>query len=114
MATINPAVSGALPGFPMYDETPAMQVRKRNGSVEPVDLNKIVRAVQRCSVALPHVDPIRVASKTIDGLYDGASTRELDAISTDTAASLIAEEPQCSKLAYQTAVAGEVESHEEF
>ena len=33
-------------------------------------------------------------SKTIGGLYDGATTRELDEISIDTAAAIIAEEPQ--------------------
>jgi ribonucleoside-diphosphate reductase alpha chain len=76
-----------------------MHVRKRNGGLEPVDVNKIVRAVQRSSYGLKHVDAIRVASKTIGGLYDGATTRELDAISIDTAASLIAEEPQYSRLA---------------
>ena len=76
-----------------------MHVRKRNGALEPVDVNKIVRAVQRCCHGLPHVDPIRVASKTIGGLFDGASTRELDSISIHTAASLIAEEPQYSRLA---------------
>ena len=26
-----------------------MQVRKRNGDAEPVDVNKIVRAVERCA-----------------------------------------------------------------
>jgi len=67
--------------------------------LEPVDVNKIVRAVQRSSYGLTHVDAIRVASKTIGGLYDGATTRELDTISIDTAASLIAEEPQYSRLA---------------
>lgn len=76
-----------------------MRVRKRNGALEPVDVNKIVRAVERCAWSLAHVDAIRIASKTIGGLYDGATTRELDAISIDTAASLIAEEPQYSKLA---------------
>jgi ribonucleoside-diphosphate reductase alpha chain len=78
---------------------PAMHVRKRNGALEQVDVNKIVRAVQRSSYGLTHVDAIRVASKTIGGLYDGATTRELDTISIDTAASLIAEEPQYSRLA---------------
>ena len=87
------------PGFPVPEETPVMHVRKRNGSLEPVDVNKIVRAVQRCAHGLTSVDAIRIASKTIGGLYDGASTRELDAISIDTAASLIAEEPQYSRLA---------------
>ncbi|MDI3254110.1 MAG: ribonucleoside-diphosphate reductase subunit alpha [Bacillota bacterium] len=76
-----------------------MQVRKRNGSLEPVDVNKIVRAVQRCCHGLTHVDPMRVASRTIGGLYNGATTRELDAISIQTAASLIAEEPEYSRLA---------------
>src|SRR6202789_2538832 len=87
------------PGFPVREETPVMHVRKRNGSLEPVDVNKIVRAVQRSGHSLAHVDAIRVASKTIGGLYDGATTRELDTISIDTAASLIAEEPQYSRLA---------------
>ena len=87
------------PGFPVREETPVMHVRKRNGALEPVDVNKIVRAVQRSCYGLSHVDAIRVASKTIGGLYDGATTRELDTISIDTAASLIAEEPQYSRLA---------------
>ena len=87
------------PGFPVREAMPVMHVRKRNGGLEPVDVNKIVRAVQRSSYGLKHVDAIRVASKTIGGLYDGATTRELDAISIDTAASLIAEEPQYSRLA---------------
>jgi ribonucleoside-diphosphate reductase alpha chain len=92
-------LSDVLPGFPAPEETPTMHVHKRNGSLEPVDVNKIVRAVQRCSYGLSQVDAMRIASKTIGGLYDGATTGELDAISIDTAASLIAEEPQYSKLA---------------
>jgi ribonucleoside-diphosphate reductase alpha chain len=76
-----------------------MQVRKRNGSLEPVDVNKIVRAVQRSSYGLAHIDPMRVASKTIGGLFNGATTRELDSISIQTSAALIAEEPEYSKLA---------------
>jgi ribonucleoside-diphosphate reductase alpha chain len=101
--TANPILQTSLaditPGFPPREDTPVMHVRKRNGSLEPVDVNKIVRAVQRSSYGLNHVDSIRVASKTIGGLYDGATTRELDTISIDTAASLIAEEPQYSRLA---------------
>jgi ribonucleoside-diphosphate reductase alpha chain len=99
MATTQSRLSELLPGFPVPEETPTMHVRKRNGSLEPVDVNKIVRAVQRCSFGLAQVDAMRVASKTIGGLYDGATTGELDAMSIDTAASLIAEEPQYSKLA---------------
>jgi ribonucleoside-diphosphate reductase alpha chain len=87
------------PQFPPADVIPQMQVRKRSGALEPVNVNKIVRAVERCCYGLAHVDPIRVASKTIGGLFDGATTRELDAISIQTAAALIAEEPEYSRLA---------------
>ena len=102
-ATLQPTLQSTLtdldPNFPLAEAAPQMQVRKRNGGLEPVDVNKIVRAVERCCHGLPHVDAIRVASKTIGGLFDGASTRELDSISIQTAASLIAEEPEYSRLA---------------
>ncbi|KAF1712682.1 ribonucleoside-diphosphate reductase subunit alpha [Pseudoxanthomonas kalamensis DSM 18571] len=77
----------------------AMRVTKRNGGQEAVDLNKIVRAVQRCCEGLHAIDPMRVATRTISGLYDGASTRELDELSIRTAALLTAEEPEYSRLA---------------
>ncbi|HEY5927183.1 MAG TPA: ribonucleoside-diphosphate reductase subunit alpha [Kofleriaceae bacterium] len=72
---------------------------KRNGTSETVDLNKIVRAVGRCCDGLTDVDAMRVATKTISGLYDGATTSELDRLSIHTAAALITEEPQYGKLA---------------
>ncbi|MEN3307131.1 MAG: ribonucleoside-diphosphate reductase alpha chain [Micromonosporaceae bacterium] len=77
----------------------AMQVRKRNGATEAVDVNKIVRAVARYADDLDDIDPMRVATKTISGLYDGASTAELDRLSIQTAADMIGEEPQYSRLA---------------
>jgi ribonucleoside-diphosphate reductase alpha chain len=76
-----------------------MRVRKRNGSTEPVDLNKIVRAIGRSAAGLGDVDAMRVATRTISGLYDGATTRELDQLSIQTAAALIADEPQYARLA---------------
>jgi len=76
-----------------------MRVRKRNGAFEPVDINKIVKAVARCCYNLPSVDTLRIATKTISGLYDGATTKELDKLSIQTAASLIFEEPEYSRLA---------------
>ncbi|WP_444951967.1 ribonucleoside-diphosphate reductase subunit alpha [Micromonospora ureilytica] len=76
-----------------------MQVRKRDGATEPVDVNKIVRAVERWADDLTDVDPMRVATRTISGLYDGATTAELDRLSIQTAAEMIGEEPQYSRLA---------------
>jgi ribonucleoside-diphosphate reductase alpha chain len=81
-----------------YTET-RMRVTKRSGAREAVDVTKIVRAVSRSTAGLSHVDPLRVATKTISGIYDGATTRELDQLSIQTAAALIAEEPEYAKLA---------------
>ena len=77
----------------------AMRVQKRNGDLEPVDVNKIVRAVERCAAGLPGVDPMRVATRTISGLCDGATTEELDELSIRTSAAFIVEEPNYSRLA---------------
>jgi len=76
-----------------------MRVTKRNGGQEVVDVNKIVRAVTRSADGLYAVDPMRVALKTIGGLYDGATTQELDQLSIRTAAALTAEEPEYGQLA---------------
>ena len=81
------------------DSATGMQVRKRNGELEPVDVNKIVNAVARCAEGLVGVDPMRVAKRTISALSDGATTRELDELSMRTAAGLIVNEPNYSKLA---------------
>lgn len=75
-----------------------MRVTKRSGASEPVDINKIVKAISRCTYNLPNVDVLRIATKTISGLYDGATTKELDKLSIQTAASLIFEEPEYSRL----------------
>ncbi|MER7419713.1 ribonucleoside-diphosphate reductase subunit alpha [Micromonospora peucetia] len=76
-----------------------MHVRKRDGGTEPVDVNRIVRAVERWADDLADIDPLRVATRTISGLYDGATTAELDRLSIQTAAEMIGEEPQYSRLA---------------
>jgi ribonucleoside-diphosphate reductase alpha chain len=81
-----------------------MRVRKRDGSLEPVNLDKIVKAVARCATnpdgtLLAGVDVMRVATRTISGLVDGATTEELDNLSIRTSAAHISEEPNYSKLA---------------
>ena len=98
------SASSSTPMPPGFDLTapagePAMGVTKRNGTREPVDLNKIVRAIQRCCTGLHAVDPMRVATRTISGLYDGATTAELDELSIRTAALLTGEEPEYGRLA---------------
>ncbi|MFC5582306.1 ribonucleoside-diphosphate reductase subunit alpha [Rhodanobacter terrae] len=111
-ARVDPSVTAAVatgPAAPSAPETAfeltpshnpsQMHVTKRNGGREIVDVNKIVRAVTRSSEGLHGVDPLRVALKTIGGLYDGATTQELDQLSIRTAAALTAEEPEYGQLA---------------
>ncbi len=76
-----------------------MRVKKRNGDLEPVNVNKIINVVLACASNLKEVDPMRVATKVISGLYDGATTKELDKLCIRTASLLIAEDPNYSKLA---------------
>ncbi|MGN0862334.1 MAG: ATP cone domain-containing protein, partial [Stenotrophomonas koreensis] len=101
MTAIDTATAPAQAGFELTSPptATAMGVTKRNGSIEPVDLNKIVRAIQRCCDGLHAVDPMRVATRTISGLYNGATTAELDELSIRTAALLIGEEPEYGRLA---------------
>lgn len=67
--------AGPPQDIPTHDTCPqrTMRVRTRNGSTEPVDVAKIVRAVDRCCPSLSDIDPFRIATKTINGLYDGAT-----------------------------------------
>jgi ribonucleoside-diphosphate reductase alpha chain len=93
------AAGGAAVRAGSETDATVMRVRKRNGDMESVDVNKIVRAVTRCCQGLPAVDAMKVATKTIGGLYDGATTKELDNLNIQTAALLIGEEPEYSRLA---------------
>jgi len=76
-----------------------MRVKKRDGTLEPVDVTKIVERVNRCGQGLTQIDPLRVATKAISGLYDGATTKELDNLCIQTASLLIGEDPEYSRLA---------------
>lgn len=76
-----------------------MRVRKRDGRLEDVNLVKISKAVATSCEGLSCVDPMRVAMKTVGGLYDGVTTKELDELSIRNAEALLLEEPEYSKLA---------------
>ena len=77
----------------------AMRVKKRDGRLEAVNVNKIIERVTRLCGGLNEIDPYRVAIRAISGLYDGAPTKELDDLCVQTASLLIGEEPQYSLLA---------------
>ncbi len=75
------------------------RVVKRSGDLEPVDLNKVVRAITRHAEGLTNVDPMRVALQVVSGVHDKIETKQLDALSIQVAASLAFEDPNYSKLA---------------
>jgi len=92
-----------------------MHVVRSDGSRERVDVTRIITAIQAHAAGLEGIDAMRVAIKTIGGLYDGATTRELDELAIRTAAGLIFEEPAYSRLAARllaSIIADEVASRE--
>jgi len=64
-----------------------MQVIKRDGTSQPVSFDKITKRIHDLCDGLQHVDPILIAKETINSLYDGISTKELDILSADICAS---------------------------
>ncbi|RYE22902.1 MAG: ribonucleoside-diphosphate reductase subunit alpha, partial [Sphingobacteriaceae bacterium] len=83
-----------------------MFVIKRDGKVESVKFDKITARVEKLCYGLNSalVDPIDVAKKVIEGLYDGVTTSELDNLAAETAASLTTKHPDYALLASRIAV----------
>ncbi|MDO9000864.1 MAG: ribonucleoside-diphosphate reductase subunit alpha [Bacteroidota bacterium] len=83
-----------------------MFVLKRDGTRESVKFDKITARIQKLSYGLEpsHVDPILVAKKVIDGVYDGVTTVELDNLAAETAAGLTSRHPDYAQLASRVAV----------
>ncbi|RFM26613.1 ribonucleoside-diphosphate reductase subunit alpha [Deminuibacter soli] len=83
-----------------------MFVIKRNGSREPVKFDKITARVEKLCYSLnsQFIDPVKVAMKVIEGLYDGVTTTELDNLAAETAASMSTIHPDYSLLASRIAV----------
>ncbi len=82
-----------------------MYVIKRDGHKEPVSFDKITARVKKLCYELNEiVDPVKVAMKVIEGLYDGVTTSELDNLAAETAASLTTAHPDYAKLAARISV----------
>ncbi len=82
-----------------------MNVLKRDGRSESVKFDKITARISKLAYGLsPLVDPIDVAKKVIEGLYDGVTTTELDNLAAETAASLTTKHPDYALLASRIAV----------
>ena len=82
-----------------------MDILKRNGSREPVKLEKISSRIKKLTYGLnERVDPDIVSTKVVSGLYDGVSSAELDQLSAETAASMVTVHPDFGKLAARIAI----------
>jgi len=83
-----------------------MFVIKRDGKKETVKFDKITARIEKLCYGLNPalVDPIDVAKKVIEGLFDGVTTSELDNLAAETAASLTTKHPDYALLASRIAV----------
>jgi len=81
-----------------------MYVIKRDGRKESVKFDKITARIEKLCYGFNLVDPIDVAKKVIEGLYDGVTTSELDNLAAETAASLTTKHPDYALLASRIAV----------
>lgn len=82
-----------------------MFVIKRNGKKESVKFDKVTARIEKLSYSLsPMVNVIDVAKKTIEGIYEGVPTTELDNLAAETAASLTITHPDYAILASRIAV----------
>jgi ribonucleoside-diphosphate reductase alpha chain len=81
-----------------------MFVVKRDGRKESVKFDKITARIEKLCYGFKLVDPIDVAKKVIEGLFDGVTTSELDNLAAETAASLTTKHPDYALLASRIAV----------
>lgn len=88
--TVEPVVDGP---------TTPVRVLKRDGSSVLLDSDQIRQDILRCCVGFPDVDGDLIARKVVSGIHAGTTTRDIDLLSVQTAAALIAEDPQYAKVA---------------
>ena len=94
----SPPISGANPTKHMY-------VVKRDGRQEQVQFDKITARVKKLCYGLHEkVDPVSVAMRVIEGVYDGVTTSELDNLAAEVAATNAVNHPDYAQLASRIAV----------
>jgi ribonucleoside-diphosphate reductase alpha chain len=83
-----------------------MYVVKRDGSRQLVSFDTILERLEGLSEGLDRrwVEPIDVAKRVVEGIYDGVSTEQLDQLAAETAASMTSLHPDYAQLAARLAV----------
>jgi len=76
-----------------------MSVLKRDCRKDPIMFDKITARVRKLCYGLNDlVDPVKVAMRVIEGLYDGVTTSELDNLAAETAATMKTTHPDYAQL----------------
>lgn len=83
-----------------------MLVIKRDGHRESVKFDKITARIEKLCYGLDpkHINPVELAMKVINGLYDGVTTVELDNLAAEIAATMTTRHPDFAKLAARIAI----------
>ena len=85
-----------------------MEVIKRDGRRERIDLVKITNRISSLWSKEPQlnqlIDPVKVAIKVVEGLYDGVTTVDLDILAAEISATMATTHPDYAKLAARIAV----------
>ena len=82
-----------------------MYVAKRDGRKEIIMFDKITARVRKLCYGLNElVDPLKVAMRVIEGLYDGVTTSELDNLAAEIAATMTTAHPDYARLAARISV----------
>ena len=82
-----------------------MYVLKRDGRKEEIMFDKITARVRKLCYGLNKlVDPLKVAMRVIEGLYDGVTTSELDNLAAEVAATMTTAHPDYARLAARISV----------
>lgn len=86
-----------------------MKIRKRNGDLQNLSLNKIVYRIRKvCNDKklgkLKHIDPDLIAQKVVVRLYDEISTSEIDELTSQITISMATEHPEYGDIASRVVV----------
>merc|ERR1712216_276516 len=83
-----------------------LYVVKRDGREEPVAFDKITARIKKLAYGLSQefCDPVIVAQKVCMGVFAGVTTKELDELAAETAASMTSKHPDYAQLAARIAV----------
>lgn len=78
-----------------------MNVTKRDGRLERISFDKILRRIEHVceKLNLVRINPVEIAKDTINGLYNGITTEEIDHYAATKCAERIQDDPQYDNLA---------------